>query len=207
MYPVFYWVATFLNMLSGFNLFLGYWLLLRQYLYVLMKGLFFKDWPSLVHVGLCTVISFIVLFLFIRISGKRTLAKLNAFDFVVTVALGSTLAYMMLAMVPVAEGTLVLVLIIMMQYAFAWAAKSSRKMEVLINSSPLLVFYNGRFLTDAMTKGSVTEDEIYAVIRRAGIDYTEDVKAVVMELNGEITVVRKSSGSGLSSLTDVTKGA
>lgn len=99
-----------------------------------MDELFFKDWKSLGHVALCTVISFIALFLFIRVSGKRTLAKLNAFDFVVSVALGSTLAYMMLAMVPVAEGGLVLALIIIMQYAFAWAAKSSKKMEVLINS-------------------------------------------------------------------------
>lgn len=54
-----------------------------------------------------------------------------------------------------------------------------------------------------MAKGSITEEEIYAVIRGKGIDYIEDIKAVVMELNGEITVVEKSSGSGLSSLTDV----
>ncbi len=168
-----------------------------------MKEVFFKDWPSLLHVGICTVVAFLVLFLFIRISGKRTLAKLNAFDFVVTVALGSTLAYMMLAMVPLVEGALVLALIIMMQYVFAWLAKSSNKMEVLINSTPLLVFYNGHFLEDAMKKGSITEDEIYAVMRGKGIDYVEDIKAVVMELNGEITVVKKSSGSGLSSLTDV----
>jgi len=168
-----------------------------------MKELFFKDWPSLLHVGICTIVAFLVLFLFIRISGKRTLAKLNAFDFVVTVALGSTLAYMMLAMVPLVEGALVLALIIMMQYIFAWLAKSSHKMEVLINSTPLLVFYNGKFLEYGMKQGSITEEEIYAAIRGEGIDYIEDVKAVVMELNGEMTVVRKSSGSGLSSLDDV----
>jgi uncharacterized membrane protein YcaP (DUF421 family) len=79
-----------------------------------MEDIFFKDWKSIGHVVLATVIAFITLFFFLRISGKRTLAKLNAFDFVVTVALGSTLSYMMLAMVPLTEGAIVLFLIIIL---------------------------------------------------------------------------------------------
>jgi uncharacterized membrane protein YcaP (DUF421 family) len=57
-----------------------------------MKDLLFENWEKLGQVALMTIASFVILFLFIRISGKRTLAKFNAFDFVVTVALGSTLA-------------------------------------------------------------------------------------------------------------------
>ena len=41
-------------------------------------------------------IAYAALVLFLRISGKRTLAKLNAFDLVVTVALGSTLSAIIL---------------------------------------------------------------------------------------------------------------
>lgn len=168
-----------------------------------MNDLFFKDWKSLYHVGLCTVIAFLTLFAFVRISGKRTLANLNAFDFVVTVALGSTLSYMMLAMVPLTEGAMVLILIIIMQYIFAWTAKGSKKMGRLINSVPTLLYYNGNFIEDAMTREAITPEEIYAVIRRSGTDRLEDIKAVVMELNGEITVVKKSDGNGVSSLEDV----
>ncbi|GAA6771900.1 DUF421 domain-containing protein [Flavobacterium sp. CGRL2] len=92
-----------------------------------MEQVFFKDWISIGHVIIATIIAFITLFFFLRISGKRTLAKLNAFDFVVTVALGSTLSYMMLAMVPLVEGALVLFLIIILQYIFARTARSSKK--------------------------------------------------------------------------------
>ncbi|WP_353958905.1 hypothetical protein [Pedobacter aquatilis] len=45
---------------------------------------------------LCAIIGYITLFIFIRISGKPTLTKLNAYDFVVTVTLGSTVSSMIL---------------------------------------------------------------------------------------------------------------
>lgn len=169
-----------------------------------MEEVFFKDWKSIGHVVLSTVIAFITLFFFLRISGKRTLAKLNAFDFVVTVAQGSTLSYMMLAMVPLTEGAIVLFLIIALQYIFAWIARSSKKMERLLNAVPSLIYYNGEFIEHNMVKEAVTRDEIFSMIRNSGIDQIDEVKAVVMELNGQITVVRKSGGSGISSLDDVT---
>lgn len=168
-----------------------------------MEEVFFKDWKSIGHVALATIIAFITLFFFLRISGKRTLAKLNAFDFVVTVALGSTLSYMMLAMVPLTEGAIVLILIITLQYIFAWTARSSKKMEKVLNAVPILIFYDGEFIEKAMAKEAVTKGEIFSTIRRSGIDQIDDVKAVVMELNGQITVVRKSKGMGSSSLDDI----
>jgi len=168
-----------------------------------MEDIFFKDWKSIGHVVLATVIAFVTLFSFLRISGKRTLAKLNAFDFVVTVALGSTLSYMMLAMVPLVEGSIVLFLIIMLQYIFAWTARSSKKMERLINAVPSLIYYDGVFIEKTMAKEAITKGEIFSTIRKSGIDQIEDVKAVVMELNGQITVVKKSNRSGSSSLDDI----
>jgi len=168
-----------------------------------MEEVFFKDWKSIGHVILATIIAFITLFFFLRISGKRTLAKLNAFDFVVTVALGSTLSYMMLAIVPIIEGAIVLFLIIILQYFFAWTARSSQKMERLINAVPTLIFYDGEFIEKTMAKEAITKGEIFSTIRNSGIDQISEVKAVVMELNGQITVVRKSKGKGSSSLDDL----
>lgn len=168
-----------------------------------MKELFFEDWPSFWHVALCAAIAYITLFIFIRISGKRTLAKLNAFDFVVSVTLGSTLSSMILGKVVLANGALALAVIILLQYILAWSARSSVKMERIINSSPTLVFYNGEFIPEALEKEVITKEEIYAEIRKFRIHRMEDVKAVVMELNGEFTVVKKSSGGTETSLDDI----
>lgn len=168
-----------------------------------MEKLFFKDWESIYHVALCSVIAYIALFIFIRISGKRTLAKLNAFDFVVSVTLGSTLSSMILVKVTIAEGCVALLIIIILQYLLAWTAKKSHIMENIINSTPILLYYNGKFLEKAMQKEAITEEEILAEIRRYRLDSLTDVKAVVMELNGEISVIKKSGSGGRSSLDDI----
>jgi len=169
-----------------------------------MEKLFFKDWESLYHIAICASISFIALFLFIRISGKRTLAKLNAFDFVVSVTLGSTLSSMMLLKTTIAEGSVALVIIIILQYALAYLAKKSKIMEKAINSTPTLLFYDGIFITEAMERELITKEEIYSEIRQYRIERVEDVRAVVMELNGEMTVIKKSSNpSGETSLDDI----
>lgn len=123
-----------------------------------MEDLLFKDWESVWHVAVCAILAYFILFLFIRISGKRTLAKLTAFDFVVTVTLGSTLSSMILGKVTLTEGAVALAIIISMQFLLARSAKESKTLEKVINSSPTMVFYRGRFLKDAMEKEVLTEE-------------------------------------------------
>src|SRR5690606_35063760 len=107
-----------------------------------MKELFFKDWETLYHILICATISYLTLFLFIRISGKRTLAKLTAFDFVVAVTLGSMLSSTILLQVKIFEGLTGLALIIALQYLLALITKKSDTMKDVINSVPTLLFYN-----------------------------------------------------------------
>ena len=53
--------------------------------------MFFNSWYDLFRVVVVGTLAYAALMVILRTSGKRTLAKLNAFDFIVTVALGSTL--------------------------------------------------------------------------------------------------------------------
>lgn len=157
-----------------------------------MEELLFKDWKSVYHVALCATLSYITLFSFIRISGKRTLAKLTAFDFVVTVTLGSTLSSMMLGKTTIAEGAVALIIIIALQYLLAYGAKHSKPIEKIVNSRPTLLYYNGEFLDDELLREVITREEIYSAIREFRLYRMEDVEAVVLEINGELTVVKKS---------------
>lgn len=168
-----------------------------------MKELLFKNWESVWHVAICSILAYFVLFLFIRISGKRTLAKLTAFDFVVTITLGSTLSSMILVKVTLAEGAVALAIIIVLQYVLAWSAMKSKTVEKIINSSPTMVFYRGKFLEDAMEKEVLTREEIYAEIRKYRMLDVDQVEAVVMELNGELTVIKNSEGTSHTSLKGI----
>jgi uncharacterized membrane protein YcaP (DUF421 family) len=57
----------------------------------------FSSWADLGRVLVVGPLAYVSLVLFLRVSGKRTLTKLNAFDLVVTSALGSTLATILLS--------------------------------------------------------------------------------------------------------------
>lgn len=170
-----------------------------------MGELFFKDWTGLRDILICSATGYLALFAFIRISGKRTLAKLNAFDFVVAVTLGSTLSSMILAKTSIAEGLLAVAVIIGLQYALAKLARESPKLETIINSGPTLLYYEGRYLRENMAKEVITEEEVLAAIRTFRIADMAQVRTVVMELNGELTVVRGDSSGGASSLDDILK--
>lgn len=62
-----------------------------------MDHILFQSWSGLGRVTIVGLTAYLALVLMLRVSGKRSLAKLNAFDLVVTVALGSTLATTLLS--------------------------------------------------------------------------------------------------------------
>lgn len=69
--------------------------------------MFFDDLHGLLRVAVVSPLAYAAMVFVLRIAGKRSLAKLNAFDLIVTVALGSTLATVLLSEdVALAEGVL-----------------------------------------------------------------------------------------------------
>lgn len=83
--------------------------------------MWFDSWSDLGRVLAVGTSAYLTVVLVLRSSGKRTLAKLNAFDLVVTVALGSTLATILLnSDVSWAEGALALVVLALLQFLVAW---------------------------------------------------------------------------------------
>lgn len=151
--------------------------------------MFFDGWSGLVRVVVVGTCAYVALIVLLRASGKRTLSKLNAFDFVVTVALGSTLATVLLSSsVALAEGVVALALLVGLQYVVAWASARSKRVERVVKSEPRLVYRNG-FLPQAMRQERVTADELYQTARQQGYADLSQVAAVVLETDGRLTVL------------------
>lgn len=163
---------------------------------------------GLLHVLVVTPIAYIALVAFLRISGKRTLTKLNAFDLVVTVALGSTLATIALnTSVSLAQGLLALALLIGLQYLITWASVRSSLVEELVKSEPTLLLYRGAFIEPALRSQRVTKDEIAAALRNSGIASIADVDAVVLETDGSLSTITSADWDRATALTGVIQPA
>lgn len=159
--------------------------------------MFFESWWSLLRVLVVGTLAYVSLVALLRISGKRTLAKLNAFDLVVTVALGSTLATVLLnRSVPLADGVAALLLLVALQYVVAFGSIRSRRFDALVKSEPTLLLHRGGFLDRALREQRVTRAEVVSAIRAAGVARIEDAGAVVLETDGTLSVVPAAAMPG-----------
>lgn len=169
-----------------------------------MSSIFFSNWASLGRTVLVGLLAYACLVLFLRVSGKRTLSKLNAFDLVVTVALGSTLATVLLTKdVTLVDGAVAFALLIAMQFAVTWSSTRADWIRSLVTGEPTLLFYQGRFLDANMRRMRLTVEEVTASMRAAGVGGTDEVAAVVLETDGSLSVVRRGGCAGESTLRDL----
>lgn len=156
-----------------------------------MNKLFFDSWESIIRTLVITIMAYLGLIFLLRISGKRTLSKMNAFDFVVTIALGSTLATVMLnKSVSLADGVLAFFLLIALQYLITWLSVRYKRISQLVKATPTLLVYKGQLLHAAMKKERVNEDEIHSILREKGFGSIHDADAIVLETDGSLTVIK-----------------
>lgn len=166
--------------------------------------MFFASGASLVRVLVVGILSYAGLILLLRAAGKRTLSKMNAFDFIVTVALGSVLAStLMTKSVTLADGLLGFAVLISLQFALTWLSVRSPFVSHLIKAEPALLFHRGDFLRAAMRRERVLEAEIRAAVRGQGIAALSEVEAVVLETDGSFTVLKPTKADA-TALADVT---
>src|SRR3954469_1279710 len=165
---------------------------------------FFDNWYYVGRGVTLSAIGFIALMTMLRVSGKRTLSKLNVFDFVFVVAVGSVFAATLVEKdVTLVEGLASLATLIVVQAALAKLAAYSRTAERIINGAPTLLLSHGKFLHHALKKERVTEEEVRAAIREEGLTRVEDADAVVLENDGTMTVAHESKRPGApTSLVD-----
>lgn len=155
--------------------------------------MFFDSWAGLGRVLVVGTLAYVALVAILRISGKRTLTKLNAFDLVVTVALGSTLASVLLSKsVALAEGILAMVLLVLLQFVITWLSVRSPGFQSLVKSEPTLIMHRGRLLDAAMREQRITREEVMAALRSSGVVDAAQVGAVVLETDGTITVIKNT---------------
>ena len=172
--------------------------------------MFFNDWTGLWRTFIIGILAYIILVSLLRISGKRTLTKMNAFDLVVTIAIGSTLATIILSKtVALLEGVIALALLVFLQYIITWTSVHFKLISNIVKSEPVLVYHNGEFLKEALISERIMKEEVLQSVRNQGIAYLEDVQSVVLETDGSLSIIknpdRKSDIKNNSSLSGIKK--
>jgi len=162
----------------------------------------FDSWQGIWRVVLLGTLAYAGLLLMLRVSGKRTLSKMNSFDLVVTIALGSTLSSIILTKsIALIEGLVALALLIALQFIITWLSIRFAWVSRMVKNEPVLLVMNGQMLLGAMRKERVTAEEILQAIRNQQVNSLASVKALVLETDGSMSVLTGSEG-GVPSWND-----
>lgn len=158
--------------------------------------LFFDGWEPLVRIAAVGTLMYVALILLLRVSGSRTIASMHAFDFIVTVALGSVFGRALTATsISLAEALAAFLLLIALQYVVARLQVGSSWFARAVTNPPTLLFFRGQFEREGMRRARVTEHELRAVVRKKGHGSLDDVEALVLEASGDVAVIT-SIGDG-----------
>ena len=170
-----------------------------------MQELFYANWQSLLRTLIIGVLAYVALILLLRISGKRTLSKMNAFDFIVTVALGSTLATVLLSKdIALAQGVLAFAVLILLQFVITWTSVRAKWVRTLVTGEPTLLLHKGEPLPKALTQTRITKEELGSALRSAGLSSFHDAESVILETDGSFSVIPRGDKSNTSELVGVT---
>jgi uncharacterized membrane protein YcaP (DUF421 family) len=123
-----------------------------------------------------------------RISGLRSFSKMSAFDFAMTVAIGSLIASAasgQAALVTVVVGVGVLFLA---QFTVA-ALRKHALLHGVVDNSPLLLMDGTRVLEDNLAAARITLDDLHGKLREANVLHYGQIRAVVLETTGDISVL------------------
>lgn len=155
-----------------------------------MPDWIFSGWENVARTIVVGMASYALLLAVLRVSGKRTLSKLNAFDLVVTVALGSTVATILLSReVALVEGIAALVLLVVLQFVVARLSVASPAFARVVKSEPTLLIRRGEMLHDAMRRERVAATELEQAARINGATNIADVEAMILESDGTFSVL------------------
>ncbi|MDY6923890.1 MAG: DUF421 domain-containing protein [Pseudomonadota bacterium] len=156
------------------------------------ESIFFQGWSGPLRILIVGVLSYVALVILLRLTGKRTLSKLNAFDLVVTVALGSTLSTAILDKnTPLVDGLVAMGLLVALQFAVTWTMVRRPSVHRLIRAEPVLLMAGGELRRETLRRERVSDDEVLQAIRDSGGRTLDDADAVFLQSDGSMAVISR----------------
>lgn len=153
------------------------------------------------------VILFMVVFLVIRLMGKRELSQIQPFEFVIIILIAD------LASGPMSDrnmttfyGIVPILALLVMYMVLSFLLKTNKKVQTMVSGSPVLLIKDGKIIEKEMKKQEYMIEDIMSQIRSRGVFKIQDVAYAILETNGNLSVIPKSKSEGKLPLNVINDG-
>lgn len=137
-----------------------------------------------------TVVGLLWILLLVRIVGLRSFSKMTAFDFVITLATASLLATAatVTSWTAFVQAMVAILALLATQVTLALLRRWNAARRVMENT-PVLLMHEGAFIDAALRATRVSRSDVMAKLRAANVHDLAQVRAVVLETTGDISVL------------------
>lgn len=140
--------------------------------------------------GLAVYIFLLIVF---RIAGKRSVAEVTTFDFILILIIAEATQQALLGQdYSITNAFLLIITLLGADILMSLIKQRSPQAEKWLDGVPLVIVENGRPLHDRMDKARVDESDILTAAReRLGLERMDQIKYAVLERSGGISIIPK----------------
>ena len=149
--------------------------------------------PVYLNITIRSIMTYLTLFVLARAMGKREIAQITFFDYIVGISIGSIAAQVStnlnstwVQMLPA------LIVFAVFQIANAILSQKSIKFRNIVDGSPTILIKQGEILDRNLSKEKLTSNELIGLLREKNIFKIADVETAILEVDGKISVQLKT---------------
>ena len=140
------------------------------------------------------MIGYLFLILAVRLTGKRLGTQITPFDTVIIFFLGGTVMAPVLGdELSMTSAFTVVVGVALMYVLVGWLKQRSKKAATFLDGTPLLLVESGSWTPEVLAKMSIAHADVMAAARTIGLSTLDQIDYAVLERNGQISVIERSS--------------
>ncbi len=140
---------------------------------------------------------YLIVLVVIRLSGRRTLGEMTAFDFVLLLIIAETTQQALLGEdFSIAKSFVLVVTLVGLDVLMSVLKQRFQALDRVIDGVPMIIVENGRPLEDRLRKARLDEGDVMAAARKLqGLERMDQIKFAVLEADGDITVIPRSEAA------------
>ncbi|MDQ0494861.1 DUF421 domain-containing protein [Paenibacillus brasilensis] len=139
-----------------------------------------------------TLLMYFIVYLVMRLMGKREIGKLSVFDLVISIMIAEIAVFSLEDIKrPLYEGLIPLGVLLILQIGISYFSLKSRRLRLLFDGRPSVLYSNGQLNKDEMAKQRYNLDDLLLQLREQNIENLDEVEYVILETTGKLTVVGK----------------
>ncbi|WP_407409910.1 DUF421 domain-containing protein [Acinetobacter sp.] len=136
------------------------------------------------------MLMYLLIIVFLRLTGKRGVRQLSIFEVAILLALGSISGDPMFdADIPILQALLVMSVVIVMYRLTTFLMMKYQPFEDLIEGKALYIVEDGMLVLDQIRRGKMSHDEFFAEMRQQGVEHLGQVRVALLESDGKLSLL------------------